>query len=99
MLRAVVAAIVLFAAIWAPAYGKGGGGRGGGGKGHSSKSYAPPGHYNPQSNPVGPSNSQKGYYAPLSVPYPANRPVWVNGYYRQDGSYVPGYWRHLPNQP
>ncbi len=23
---------------------------------------------------------------------------WVNGYFRKDGTYVPGYWRSSPNQ-
>jgi hypothetical protein len=34
-----------------------------------------------------------------SVPGAASSPapVWVNSYYRQDGTYVPGHWRSAPD--
>jgi hypothetical protein len=81
-------AILLIAATWAPAHGQ-----------YGLKPIAP---YNPpqfkggSTNPVVPSQSQKGYYEPRMIPYPTSRPVYVNGYYRKDGTYVPPQFRSLP---
>jgi hypothetical protein len=44
------------------------------------------------------SNQPTSGYQPTGSNYqPASGPVWVNGYYRQDGTYVPGHYRTRPD--
>src|SRR4051812_5217907 len=43
-----------------------------------------------------PRPTVKGYYEPKVVPYPAGKPVSVNGYYRKNGTYVQPHFRSLP---
>jgi hypothetical protein len=45
-----------------------------------------------------PRPTQRGYYTPRVVPYPVGKPVFVNGYYRQDGTYVSPHFRSLPRR-
>ncbi len=45
-----------------------------------------------------PRPTQKGYYTPKVVPYPAGKPVFVQGYYRKSGTYVPPHFRSLPRR-
>jgi len=43
---------------------------------------------------VNPYTGKKGYELP---PPGYGSDVWVNGYFRADGTYVPGYWRSAPD--
>jgi len=45
-----------------------------------------------------PRPTKKGYYEPKLVPYPEGKPVFVNGYYRKDGTYVRPHFRSLPRK-
>jgi hypothetical protein len=45
-----------------------------------------------------PRPTVKGYYEPKVVPYPTDKPVYVNGYYRKDGTYVQPHFRSLPRR-
>ncbi len=45
-----------------------------------------------------PRPTVKGYYEPKVVPYPVGKPVHVNGYYRQNGTYVQPHFRSLPRR-
>jgi len=45
-----------------------------------------------------PRPTAKGYYEPKVVPYPAGKPVHVNGYYRKNGTYVQPHFRSLPRR-
>jgi hypothetical protein len=45
-----------------------------------------------------PRPTVKGYYEPKVVPYPTGKPVFVNGYYRKDGTYVQPHFRSLPKR-
>jgi hypothetical protein len=45
-----------------------------------------------------PRPTKKGYYEPTVVPYPVGKPVYVNSYYRQDGTYVRSHFRSLPRR-
>jgi hypothetical protein len=45
-----------------------------------------------------PRPTAKGYYVPRVVPYPVSKPVFVNGYYRHDGTYVSPHFRSLPRR-
>jgi hypothetical protein len=45
-----------------------------------------------------PRPTKNGYYEPRVVPYPVGKPVYVNGYYRQDGTYVRSHFRSLPRR-
>jgi hypothetical protein len=45
-----------------------------------------------------PRPTKKGYYEPKVVPYPVGKPVYVNGYYRSDGTYVRPHFRSLPRR-
>lgn len=47
-------------------------------------------------NVSGPSGSTSSYSTP-SVPNNHSGDVWVNGYHRQDGTYVPGHYRSRPD--
>jgi hypothetical protein len=42
--------------------------------------------------PEKPASSPASYYKPAPAP-----PVWVNGYYRQDGTYISGHYRTAPD--
>lgn len=45
-----------------------------------------------------PGYQATGEYQPTSgSSQPATEPVWVNGYFRQDGTYVPGHYRTRPD--
>ena len=83
----VLAAIVMFAALGAPAVGQTG----------QSAPYTEPKAAGWSTNPVVPSNSQKGYYVPRVVPYPVGQPVAVSGYYDRYGRYVAPTFRSLPS--
>jgi len=45
-----------------------------------------------------PRPTVKGYYEPKVVPYPEGKPVYVNGYYRKDGTYTRPHFRSLPRR-
>ena len=45
-----------------------------------------------------PRPTVKGYYEPKIVPYPVGKPVYVNGYYRKNGTYVQPHFRALPRR-
>lgn len=45
-----------------------------------------------------PRPTKKGYYEPKIVPYPVGKPVFVNGYYRKNGTYIPPHFRSLPRR-
>jgi hypothetical protein len=45
-----------------------------------------------------PRPTVKGSYEPKVVPYPEGKPVFVNGYYRKDGTYVQPHFRSLPRR-
>jgi hypothetical protein len=45
-----------------------------------------------------PRPTKKGYYEPKVVPYPVGKPVYVNGYYRANGTYVQPHFRSLPRR-
>lgn len=42
--------------------------------------------------------TKKGYYLPKVIPYPVGKPVYVNGYYRRDGTYAQPHFRALPRR-
>lgn len=44
-------------------------------------------------NPMSPQSSGSVGYWPASSYQHASDPVWVNGYFRRDGTYVPGHYR------
>jgi hypothetical protein len=45
-----------------------------------------------------PRPTLKGYYEPRVIPYPTGKPVYVNGYYRKNGTYVSPHFRSLPRR-
>lgn len=45
-----------------------------------------------------PRPTAKGYYEPNVIPYPVGKPVFVNGYFRKDGTYVRPHFRSLPRR-
>jgi hypothetical protein len=45
-----------------------------------------------------PRPTVKGYYEAKVIPYPTGKPVYVQGYYRKDGTYVRPHFRSLPRR-
>jgi hypothetical protein len=45
-----------------------------------------------------PRDTAKGHYEPNATPYPQDKPVHVDGYYRKNGTYVQPYNRGLPGE-
>jgi hypothetical protein len=45
----------------------------------------------------GGATSRGGGYNSPAYSIPSRGPVWVNGYYQQDGTYVPGHYRSAPD--
>jgi len=63
-----------------------------------TNNFSYPGNVNPYTGKVATGNPEtylKNYYA--SDSYNSSADVWVNGYYRKNGTYVKGHWRSCPD--
>jgi len=66
--------------------------------GNPYNNWSFPGNVNPYTGKVATGNPEtylKNYYG--SDSYNSSDDVWVNGYYRKDGTYVKGHWRSGPD--